>query len=216
MKFQESLSFNFFQKTPLMYALLLSTLLLGFVAPAHAMKAPEQVVKETVNGIVNNIQSNRAEYERNTQSLYAMVENTLVPALHVPRMANLILGKKNARVATDAQKKAFADEFKTFLLRSYATALLEYTGSEKVVYQPVNLAPGADKAVVKAELVSSKGNRYPVVLYMSNRKDTKWRAYNMEVAGINFVSTYRATFGGIIARKGIDGLIADLRVKNKS
>lgn len=195
---------------------LLMAVFAGFLGQAHAMKAPEQVVKETVDGIVSNIQANRGQYQSNTQALYTMVENTLVPALHVSRMANLILGKKNSRAATPAQKKAFANEFKTFLMRSYATALLEYTGSEKVVYKPVNAVPGADKVTVRAELVSSKGNRYPVVLYMSNRKDTQWRAYNMEVAGINFVSTYRATFGSIIARKGVDGLIADLRAKNKS
>jgi phospholipid transport system substrate-binding protein len=129
-------------------------------------------------------------------------------------MANLILGKANSKSSTSAQKAAFAAEFKTFLLRSYATALLEYTGSEKVVYEPVVMAPGSDKVTVRAALIASSGSRYPVSLYMSNRKDSQWRAYNLEVAGINFVSTYRATFGEIIAQKGIDGLIADLRQKN--
>lgn len=214
MKYQKYFTQSIVQYMRFLRAMLLVTALVGFAGQAHAMKAPELVVKETVDAIVNNIQTNRAQYQKDTQALYTMVENTLVPAIHVPRMANLILGKKNSRAATAAQKKAFADEFKTFLLRSYATALLEYTGNEKVVYEPVNAAPGADKVTVKAALISSKGNRYPVVLYMSNRKDTKWRAYNMEVAGINFVATYRATFGDIVARRGVDGLIADLRAKN--
>jgi len=194
--------------------LFIIALFVASISAAHAMKAPEQVVRETVDAIVNNIQTNRAEYQADTNALYTMVENTLVPALHVPRMANLILGKKAARAASAEQKNAFADEFKTFLMRSYATALLEYTGSEKVIYQPVETAAGADKVKIRAELIAANGNSYPVILYMSNRKDTQWRAYNMEVAGINFVSTYRATFGDIIARKGVDGLIADLRTKN--
>lgn len=181
---------------------------------AYAMKGPEQVVRETVDSIVNNIQTNRAVYQNDTKALYAMVENTLVPALHVPRMANLILGKEASRSASSAQKAAFANEFKTFLMRSYATALLEYTGSEKVVYEPIKMAPGADKVTVKAALIAASGKQYPVNLYMSNRKDDRWRAYNLEVAGINFISTYRATFSEIIAQKGIDGLIEDLRTKN--
>ena len=49
---------------------------------------------------------------------------------------------------------------------------------------------------------------------MSNRRDTSWRAYNMDVAGINFVATYRSTFGDIIANKGVAGLIDELRTKN--
>lgn len=213
MKDQNYLTLPLSKCTRFLIVLLLAVVA-GMAAPAHAMKAPDQVVKETVDAIVSNIQTNRAQYQKDTQALYAMVENTLVPAIHVPRMANLILGKKNSRAATPAQKKEFADEFKTFLLRSYAAALLEYTGNEKVVYQPVNAAPDADKVTVKAELISAKGNRYPVILYMSNRKDTQWRAYNMEVAGINFVATYRATFGDIVARRGVEGLIADLRAKN--
>ncbi|MEM7359747.1 MAG: ABC transporter substrate-binding protein [Pseudomonadota bacterium] len=196
---------------PFMQGILLCLVLL--TTTAHAMKAPDQVVKDTVDRIVENIQSNREAYRADNKKLFAMVEEVLVPSLHVPRMSSLILGKA-AKNASPAQKKAFADEFKTFLMRSYATALLEYTGSEKVNYEPVTLNPGDDKVLVKATLVASDGQTYPVNLYMSNRRDTQWRAYNMEVAEINFVSTYRSSFGGIIAKKGVDGLIAELRTKN--
>ena len=157
--------------------------------------------------------ANRGAYKADTNKLYAMVEQNLVPAIHVDRMSGLILGN-SAKTATAAQKSAFAAEFKTFLIRSYATALLDYTGDQKVVYQPVTMAPGADKVVVSADLVASDGKKYPISLYMSNRSDTQWRAYNMKVAGINFVGTYRANFGGVIAQKGVDGLIADLKQKN--
>lgn len=180
---------------------------------AHAMESPETVVKRTVDTIVKNIQSNRATYKADTNALYAMVEETLVPAIHVERMSNLILGN-SAKTASASQRSAFASEFKTFLIRSYATALLDYTGNQKVNYFPVNMQPGADKVTVKGELVAADGKKYPISLYMSNRSDTSWRAYNMVVAGINFVSTYRANFGGVIAQKGVDGLIADLKTKN--
>lgn len=177
-------------------------------------KAPQDVVKDTVNAIVTNIQANRGLYEQDTPALYKMVEDTLVPALHISRMSNLILGRDVSRSSSDAQKNAFAEEFKTFLMRSYATALLEYTGNEKVVYDEVKPNDRGDKVLVKATLIASNGQDYPMSLYMSNRKDTQWRAYNVEVAGINFISTYRSTFGSIIAKKGIDGLITDLREKN--
>lgn len=192
-------------------------LVLGFFATslAHAqMKSPDDVVRDTVDSIVANIQSNRAAYVQNNEQLYSMVDRVLVPTLHVERMSNLILGRENSRLASPAQKKEFAHQFKTFLMRSYATALLEYTGNEKVVYEPMKLAPGQDKVTIKANLIAADGQAYPVKLYMSNRRDTRWRAYNIEVAGINFVGTYRASFGDIVERKGIDGLISDLKAKN--
>ena len=192
---------------------LLLSALVGLSMSAQAMTSPDQVARQTVDKIVNNIQANRALYKKDSEALFQMVEDTLVPALHVQRMSNLILGK-HGRKASDEQKASFANEFKTFLMRSYASALLEYTGEEKVIYKPLVAKPGADKVVVKAELVSAEGKSYPINLYMSNRRDDSWRAYNMEVAGINFVSTYRATFGDIAAKKGVDGLIADLKKKN--
>ena len=178
---------------------------------AQALEAPEQVVKQTVNTIVTNIQKNRSEYKSDNQKLYEMVESVLVPAVHVERMSQLILAK-NWRKATDAQRQDFVAQFQTFLMRSYATALLEYSG-EKVNYKEP-IPKGNDRVVVKAELVSNAGEIYPVNLYMSNRKDTRWRAYNIEVAGINFVSSYRSTFGDIVAQKGIDGLLSELKQKN--
>ena len=43
-----------------------------------------------------------------------------------------------------------------------------------------------------------------------------WRIYNMNVAGIWLVDTYRTQFGQEINAKGIDGLIATLSERNKS
>lgn len=186
----------------------------AFAGQAYAMKGPEQVVKDTVDSMVSQLRANRAAYKSNNQALYDMLDKTLLPALHVPRMADLILGKEYARSSSDSQKAAFVSEFKTFLLQSYATGLLNATGKEKVVYEPIKLKPGADKVKVKASLVSSSGEAYPIILSMSNRKDTQWRAYNLDVAGINFVRTYRSSFAQTLQQKGIDGLIADLRAKN--
>lgn len=182
--------------------------------PAHAMKGPEEVVKNTVDSMVAKLQANRSLYKSNNQALYDMLNQTLLPVLHVPRMADLILGKEVSRSASKAQKNAFVQEFKTFLLQSYGTGLLNATGKEKVIYDPVSLAPGVDKVKVKAKLISVSGEEFPITLSMSNRKDTRWRAYNLDVAGIDFIRTYRSSFAQTLQQKGIDGLTSDLRAKN--
>ena len=203
--------YSFIRHSTLLGLWLTALLVMG---STQAMQAPDVVVKDTIDKMVNNIQTNRAVYQKNSSQLYAMVERVLVPTLHLERMSKLILGKESARAASKQQMAAFVSEFKTYLMRSYATALLEYTGEEKVIYQPLKLEPGADKVVISAALIASDGQEYPINLYMSNRRDTSWRAYNLDVAGINFVSIYRSTFGDIITKKGVDGLIAELREKN--
>lgn len=191
----------------------LSALMLSS-AQAQTLSEPEKVVRNTINSVVENIQANRDLYRKDTAKLHQMIEETLMPALHLPRMATLILGKETSRSATAEQKRDFAAAFKTSVIRTYAPLLLDFTGDDKVVFAPAELVDGADKVTVNAQLVAASGDSFPISLFMSNRKDTRWRAYNMEVAGINFVSTYRLTYGGIINQKGIDGLIADLNSKN--
>ena len=205
-----------FKKNVMVYSILLLSVFTIFNTHAQdvVQKAPDLVVKDTVNAIVNNIQENRDLYENDSQALYQMVEQTLVPSLHVPRMAKLILGKKYAKSSSEQQIADFAQEFQTFIMKTYAPALLEYTGKEKVVYDDVDLKPGDDRVKVNGKLIAANGKDYQVTLYMSNRKDTQWRAYNMNIAGINFISTYRSTFEPTLKKKGIDGLIADLREKN--
>lgn len=192
----------------------LISMLFMLSSQVQAMQSPQDVVKKTVNSMVAKLQANRAAYEADNQALYDMLDETLLPALHVPRMADLILGKRVANAATPEQKTAFVEEFQTFLLQTYASGLLNATGKEQVVYEPVTLAPGADKVKIKAKLISASGDEFPIILSMSNRKDSSWRAYNLDVAGINFIRTYRSSFALTLKEKGIDGLIRDLRGKN--
>lgn len=185
-----------------------------FTVNAQAMKAPDQVVRETVDSMVNAIQANRDLYKSDEKALYKMLEETLIPAIHMPRMADQILGKTYARSTSAEQKTEFANVFKDFILTTYASGLLSATGKEKVNYKPMNLKPGADIVKIEAELISGAGEAYPISLYMSNRKDSSWRAFNIEVAGVNFVRNYRSTFKPVLDQKGIQGLIEDLRKKS--
>ncbi len=195
-------------------ASLLAALLL-FVSgtlSANANKSPEDVVMDTFNQLISNIEANRTAYQANPAALYTMVEEVLTPAIHVESIATKILGRY-ARTATQAQKKAFAEEFKKTLLYSYAVLLLEYSG-QNLVLKPSRVV-GDDRVVVNTELVSSEAEEpIPIVFFMSNRGEPNWRARNLEGAGINFVTTYRSTYDQNIARNGIDAVIAELQAKN--
>ena len=183
-------------------------------AQTEPQKAPQKVVEETVNAIVKNIQVNRDLYKKDKPAFYKMFEETLIPALHMPRMSKLILGRKAAGKSTPAQRDAFAKEFEASLIYTYSLLLLEFIGDDKVVYGDVVMNDSGDKAVVNATFVSSTGASYAMIMYMSNRGDTRWRAYNLEVNGQDAVRTFRSTYSAIIEKKGVDGLVADLRKSN--
>ena len=179
----------------------------------YAQTPPQQVIQQAVDKAVAQLEARKDEFSADKNKLFNMVDEVLLPAIHFQRMSKLVLAK-HWRSANEQQRNAFAEEFKTLLMRTYATALLEYTGKEEIVYKPVDAKPDADKVVVKTEFIATSGEAFPVDYYLSNRKDTRWRIYNVKINGVDVVSNYRATYDSIINNKGIDGLIDDLRQKN--
>ncbi len=209
-----------------MKSLIVRSLFLPLVAlvlfnSAAFAKAPDQVVRDTFDTVVGQIQANRSVYEKDTAALYQMLDKNLVPSLNIPFMVDLILGKELATNISAEKRSALVDEFKTLLLRTYATGILYATGEEEVVYEPLKLAPGAYRADVMVKLITAKGGEFPIKLQMTtresrwNKNDTgQWRAYNLEVAGQNIARLYRATFSRTLKEKGVDGLIDSLRGRN--
>lgn len=180
---------------------------------AYAQTPPQQVIQQTVDKAVAQLSARKDEFVADKNKLFAMIDEVMLPAIHFQRVSKLILAK-HWQSANEQQRNDFQKEFKTLLLRTYATALLEYTGKEKIVYKPIDVKPDTDKVVVKTEFISPSGTAFPVDYYLSNRKDTRWRIYNVKINGVDVVSNYRATYDSIISTKGVDGLIADLHEKN--
>jgi phospholipid transport system substrate-binding protein len=78
-------------------------------------------------------------------------------------------------------------------------------------------SPADTEVLVRTEV---RGGAEPVAIDYRVEKASDapagWRIYNMNVAGIWLVDTYRTQFGQEINAKGLDGLIAVLSERNKS
>lgn len=201
--------------------ILASILLISLTTNALAAKAPDQVVRDTFNAVVNQIQENRSVYQKDNAALYAMLEENLVPSLNIPFMVDLILGKDLATSTPAGQHQELVEEFKVLLLRTYATGILYATGDEEVVYENNVLEPGAYRTDVNVKLITANGGEFPIKLKMTTRNNRwgkedsgLWRAYNLEVAGQNIARLYRATFARTLKEQGVEGLISNLRAKN--
>ena len=57
----------------------------------------------------------------------------------------------------------------------------------------------------------------PVTLDYSMEKTANgWKVYDVTVGGVSLVANYRTEFANTVRASGVDGLIKDLRTKNKS
>ena len=197
-------------KSSLVNSLFLICLLCTGLAQAAA-KSPDMVVKETASGVIDRIESERSELDADPSLIYNLVNELVIPHFDFVSMSKWVLGK-NWKTASPEQRTEFIEQFKTLLVRTYARALLEYSGQE-IKYFPAEQKPNSNLAVVKTELTSSGAQPFPVA-YRMHQKDEEWKVVDVAVDGVSLVSTYRGSFATQIKKNGFDALIKELADKN--
>ena len=196
-----------------MKKLLLAINLLFITVVASAQASPEVVISGTVDKVLSKLEENRADFKANPEKLYAMVEQHVLPVVDVERVSKLVIGKYWRR-STPLQQELFVDEFKSFLMKSYAQGLFQYSG-QQINYKPARYNDDKNKAIVDATLQTNDRN-ISVSFKLAQGADSTWRIYNVVADGINLVTNFRTSYTSIIQRQGMDGLISSLAEKNRS
>ena len=105
--------------------LLLLTLLIVW-GGAHAFPADDAqaLVEDTTERMLATLRTQQTVLREHPEHIYDLVEDIVLPHFDFERMARLVLGR-HWRAADAAQRQRFVYEFRTFLVRTYAVALLE-------------------------------------------------------------------------------------------
>jgi phospholipid transport system substrate-binding protein len=131
-----------------------------------------------------------------------------LPHFDTEYAARLVLGQY-WRTANPEQRKRFIDAFYHSLLRNYGSTLVELTPDRLKVF-PTTVDPSADHATVRTELTGYNADRI-AMNYSMHKTPEGWKAYDVSVAGISYIKTYREDFGAQIQQQGLDSLIARLQ-----
>src|SRR5216684_2605079 len=180
---------------------------------AQSKPMPDEIVRKTTEEIIVLIKANRAVYSQDLTKLYAMVDQKVLPHFDFERMSQWILGRY-WRQANKDQRARFIKEFRELLVRTYATALLNYTDQE-VVYAPFSGKPEDEEAVVKTEIKQTNGSSNIPIQYAFYNKKPGWKVYDVVIDGVSLVTNYRATYASKLKQQGIDAVIAGIAAKNK-
>lgn len=194
----------------LMAAFLLG--MLAFSASAQAMPEPQALVKEASDNMLKALKDNEAELETNPQKIYTLVQDILFPHFDFDRMAKLALGR-SWRDASAEQQAKFVEEFRLLLVRTYATAMLEYT-NEEIRFLPFRDDVEKGRVSVPMEVVQPNGPSVPMALSLYKNKNDEWKVYDVKIEGISLVTNYRSSFNRDIRTSGMDALIENLAKRN--
>ena len=188
---------------------------MALVAPLALAQiiAPDVLVKTITDDVAATIQKDKEIQAGNTARAAEIIETKIVPHFNFTRMARIAMAR-NWRSATPEQQKELASEFKTLLVRTYSTALVNYKG-QPIDYKPLRAKPDDSEVTVKSE-VKQSGSSQPVTIdYDMEKTDGGWKIYDVKVGGVSLVTTYRDTFASEVREHGIDGLIKSLATKNR-
>ena len=178
-------------------------------SPALAQEAPDALVKR----VTEEVTQHKDVRSGDTLKLRAVVETKLLPHVDTRRVTQIALGA-NWRRATPEQQDALVREFTTLLVRTYAGALAGYR-DQTIEFLPLRGSAGDADVTVRSR-IRQPGAEAVVVEYDLAKTDAGWKVYDVRVAAVSLVATYRTSFNEEVRNRGIDGLISTLSAKNRA
>jgi phospholipid transport system substrate-binding protein len=183
-------------------------------APAIAQETPPDVlVKSVTLEVVDLIVKDREIKAGNRAKLIGVIEGKVLPHFNFASMTALAMGQQWNK-ANAEQKKRLVDEFKTLLVRTYASALAAYS-EQKLDFRPLRAKP-TDTDVTVNVRVLQPGAQPVTVDYSMEKTASGWKVYDVMVGGVSLVANYRTEFASTVRDSGVDGLIKNLQSKNQS
>ena len=182
------------------------------IATADEM-APDVLVKKVSDDVIDIIRKDKDIQSGNTRKAVELIEVKVLPNFDFNRMTALAVGR-DWRSATPEQKKTLTDEFHALLVRTYANALTAYK-NQTIDFKPFKMAQGDTDVLVRTE-VKQPGAKPVSIDYSLQKGDGAWKVYDVVVAGVSLVTSYRDQFKQEISSGGIDGLIKSLQAKNQA
>jgi phospholipid transport system substrate-binding protein len=182
--------------------------------PAAAQDlAPDALVKSVTLEVVDLISKDKEIKSGSRAKLIAVIEQKVLPHFNFTAMTALAMGQNWAK-ATAEQKKQLTEQFRTLLVRTYASALAAYS-EQKFDFRPLRAKPTDTDVTVNVRVLQPGAQ--PVTLDYSMEKTANgWKVYDVMVGGVSLVANYRTEFANTVRASGVDGLIRDLQTKNKS
>ncbi len=180
-------------------------------AMANIEIAPDVLVKQTADDVLAIVKNDKEIQAGNQQRLFAVVEEKILPNFDFDRVCRMVLGK-NWKSATPEQQALFQKEFRSLLLRTYATALGKYR-DQVIEYRPMQTDSSEKNVTVKTQIIQ-KGGQPIAVDYSLVKGPTGWKVYDIIIESVSLVTNYRSQFSSEIRQNGLDSLNKKLADKN--
>ena len=173
---------------------------------------PETIIKNTTEQVLERVARDKEALKENPGEMFRLVSDLIFPHFDFGVMSHFVMGK-SWKELTDEKRQEFMNQFRMLLVRTYASALLEFSDQE-ISYIPDDSGGQAKIAKVLQQIDTGTGEPM-LITYRLHNRNIDWKVFDVSVSGVSLVKTYRASFQSIANSEGIDGLIGSLKERNE-
>lgn len=185
----------------------LTLILLGLGLIAHptlaAPIAPLEEVRTTVDAVLALLRNSAMEPQTRREQITQLVRSRF----DFTSMSQRILAT-HWRSASPQEQQRFVSLFSDLLEANYVSKIESYN-DEKVRYLGEQII--GDRASIDTAIITASAE-IPIA-YRLQRSGDHWLVYDVVIEGVSFVSNYRSTYGDIVRREGISGLLRQMEEK---
>lgn len=190
------------------------TVLVSVSAPVRAADEPAAIVQKIATLLDETMETRRDELMRDRNALNKVIDDVVLADFDTDYAALLVLGRY-AREATPEQRSRFTRAFYDSLVNRYGEALLQYTrGSVRVL--PFRGELNERRTTIRTEVVINDGTRIPVDYAFRKTRSGEWKAFDVVIEGISYVTNYRNQVVAEIQKTSIDAVTARLETQGIS
>lgn len=190
-----------------------AVLALAAFAALAQQTPPDELVKAVMLDIQAIVARDKDLQRGDRGKNIRLIEEKALPHFNDVGMTALAVGV-HWRKASPEQKKRLTEEFRSLLVRTYASSLASFR-EQKFDFRPLRMKPEDTEVTVQVRVLQP-GTQPVVVEYDMEKTPRGWKCYDLRVAGISLVLNYRTEFANLVREGGIDGLVKALEAKNKA
>jgi phospholipid transport system substrate-binding protein len=183
--------------------------------PAWAMEVSPDVLVDSTAQEVLAIARQDSDIRAGSKSrLIELVEAKVLPHFDFTRMTRLAMGKHWSK-AEAGQQQQLVNEFRTLLVRTYTNAFTTYR-DYTIAVEPLKGKADDSNTTVKTQVIRGQGQQPVPIDYSMAKATDGWKVYDVTVAGVSLVTSYRSTFDSQIHDGGVEKLLKTLTDKNRA
>jgi phospholipid transport system substrate-binding protein len=182
---------------------ILIVLSLSITSDAIVESQIQQVMDKKVQQVLN-ILKNKALTQKQKEKKSIAVMNAV---FDYKTMAKISLGKKWKKLSA-TEKKQFIKIFEKKIKHSYLDKLKLYN-NQKVISKKFKKVK-ATRITLENQIIGKTDTYKVVYLFYKDKKANQWYIYDVHLAGVSIIQTYRKQFSSFLKTKSFQALLKSL------